>query len=133
MSETDKTHNGWTNYETWLFALWLDNERGTYEMAREMARGVVAQYAEDLETHGAHDDSFSGAVSGYCRTCGEVARRPPGALADQLKQWASDEEPDLGASIWSDLLGAALSAVNWYEVAEHYLEDVQEEQEQEAE
>ena len=25
------TYNGWTNYETWNVALWIDNERGTYE------------------------------------------------------------------------------------------------------
>lgn len=33
---TDKKINGWSNYETWLVALWLDNERSTYEAIREL-------------------------------------------------------------------------------------------------
>jgi len=35
---TKRTHNGWTNHETWLVNLWLNNtNQGTYAMAREMA------------------------------------------------------------------------------------------------
>ena len=33
-------YNGWKNYETWLVALWLDNERETYEYWREEARRI---------------------------------------------------------------------------------------------
>ena len=32
---TDTTYNGWTNYETWNVALWINNEEGLYEFARE--------------------------------------------------------------------------------------------------
>lgn len=28
------TYNGWTNYETWNVALWLQNDEGLYNMAR---------------------------------------------------------------------------------------------------
>ena len=28
------TFNGWTNYETWLIALWIDNDPLLYELAR---------------------------------------------------------------------------------------------------
>ena len=35
---TDKEYNGWTNYETWNVALWIDNERGTQNDRRERAR-----------------------------------------------------------------------------------------------
>ena len=31
---TDTTYNGWTNYETWNVALWINNEEGLYEFAR---------------------------------------------------------------------------------------------------
>jgi hypothetical protein len=31
-------YNGWSNYETWNVALWLDNEQGTYNMTREVVR-----------------------------------------------------------------------------------------------
>ena len=32
---TDTTYNGWTNYETWNVALWINNEEGLYELAME--------------------------------------------------------------------------------------------------
>ena len=31
----DTTYNGWENYETWNVALWINNEEGLYEFARE--------------------------------------------------------------------------------------------------
>ena len=31
----DKTFNGWTNYETWNVSLWLQNDEGLYNLARE--------------------------------------------------------------------------------------------------
>ena len=30
-----QTYNGWTNYETWNVALYIQNERAYYELARE--------------------------------------------------------------------------------------------------
>lgn len=31
------SYNGWTNYETWLINLWIDNDLGLYEMVGEWA------------------------------------------------------------------------------------------------
>ena len=31
----EQTYNGWTNYETWNVALWLQNDPGLYDLARE--------------------------------------------------------------------------------------------------
>ena len=36
--QTDLTHttyNGWTNYETWNVALWINNDQGLYDVAQE--------------------------------------------------------------------------------------------------
>jgi hypothetical protein len=31
----DQTYNGWTNYQTWNVALWLQNDPALYDLARE--------------------------------------------------------------------------------------------------
>jgi len=48
------------------------------------------------------------------------------ALDGSLKDYVEEAMPDLGACLASDLLSAALSKVDWYEIAEHYWEDVHE-------
>jgi hypothetical protein len=32
---TDTEYNGWTNYETWNVALWINNDEGLYNLARQ--------------------------------------------------------------------------------------------------
>jgi hypothetical protein len=46
-------YNGWTNRDTWLVALWLDNDRNNYERVVRVVNGVgrakkLADYT-DLE------------------------------------------------------------------------------------
>ena len=31
-------YNGWTNYETWSYKLWLDNDYNTYNSITELAK-----------------------------------------------------------------------------------------------
>jgi len=95
---THKEYNGWWNYETWSVNLIIDNDEGLQEQAREMTK---AHFDEDDEDKGAY------------------------SLSGELKEWVSDDlcphssEPTLEGQ----LLGAALSEVNWQEIAEHYVED----------
>lgn len=105
----DKTYNGWTNYETWNVKLWIDNNQGDYEYWREQTRDCWANPVENqfIESH--HD-------------------RAAIALADRLKDEFENAAQDIldaanqSASVWSDLLGAALSEVNWREIAESLID-----------
>ena len=110
MSDKDTTYNGWRNYETWAVALWIDNEEPTQRQALSMAR--VARRESTMHHN----------VKGGIWTPAEAERYE---LSDALQTWVSDEMlPDLGATLAADLLGAAVSEVDWQEIADHYLADV---------
>lgn len=96
-------YNGWKNYETWNVNLWLESDEGTYEYTRELTRDVLAEHEDDED---------------YVTV---------GALAERLREYV-DELPEVEsvtgqATLASDLLQAALSEVDWYEIAEHYVQD----------
>ena len=46
MSE-DKTYNGWKNYETWNVALWIGNDEGLYNVAKQCRD--YAEFREQME------------------------------------------------------------------------------------
>lgn len=97
-------YNGWTNYETWCVSMWLDNDEGNYHAVRELT-------SQELES--ADDEP-------------ELATRP---LAAMLYEYVA-ELPEVEAvtegpaSFVVDLLGAALSEVNWTEIATNLIEEV---------
>ncbi|MGZ6998273.1 MAG: DUF7249 family protein, partial [Acidimicrobiia bacterium] len=96
-------HNGWASYETWLVALWLDNEQSSYEYVRELAR-----------------DAYDNASETTYATRGQTAAW---ALAEELKDEHEDADPlaheDAPASVFADLLSASLGRVDWHEIAHH--------------
>ena len=96
---TDETYNGWKNYPTWSVSLLLSNDEPLYREA-------------------------------FVRTASIIEREggvPRAILADALKRWVTDDlVPDLGASFAADLLGYALDCVDWYEIADAWIEDVNE-------
>ena len=40
---TDQTYNGWTNWETWNFKLWIDNNQGLYNIVQKAGRDLKLQ------------------------------------------------------------------------------------------
>jgi len=113
----DKRYNGWTNYETWNVALWLDNDEGTQTMFAERAQELL-----DDEAQQAADEEISADIGDLRAAC-------TSPLADELENFVTDPElggmPDLPASVYSDLLTHALGMVDWREIAEHYLSDIE--------
>lgn len=109
---SDRSYNGWTNYETWVVNLWMDNEEGSHDYWVEIAENIYNNHAKEQK----HFSKMEDAVV---------------ILADKLKNDHEETKDEilenvrLTASVWADLLGAALCEVNWSEIAEHLLENVE--------
>lgn len=88
-------YNGWTNYETWLINVWLDNDEMLHEMALDALRASPQESIYD----------FGKRVREFVETL------------------VMEEVPTFG--LVADLLGAALSEVNWRELAEAWMDDAE--------
>ena len=101
----EQEYNGWRGgYCTWCVNLWLSNEEPLYLETIEMVRLVCERVTEP--------DDF-----------GDVASLRRFEVAEGLKRWVTEDlAPDLGATFAADLLGYALDCVDWYELADAWLE-----------
>lgn len=105
-----KRYNGWTNYETWCVHLWLSNEEGSYRYWRKEAR---------------KQRSKAPSCANVTEGIWNVEDAAMFNLADQMKSELEVALPIEAASMFSDLLTAALSEVDWHEVAEAFLEHLE--------
>ena len=95
-------YNGWSNYETWAVNMWVTNDQGSDEYWRELTDKVVRKNLFDK--HNATID-----------------------VSDALKDQIEQDRPEMENSLYSDLLGAAMSEINYYEIAENWVDEVFEE------
>jgi hypothetical protein len=97
------SYNGWTNYETWVVNLWIDNEQGMQEYWQEQAAECLA----------GQDDSVADATW---------------RVEDLMQEWYGEARAACHTpGVFGDLLQAALSEVNWRELARHYVDAAKEE------
>lgn len=103
---TTKTYNGWTNYETWLVKLWIDNDEGSQNYWQDRTREV---YDSALP-----DKTFSQSENAALKLMDELKREHE-EIAEQ------SGVPTTG--FVADLFNAAMSEVNWHEIAVSLIED----------
>ena len=106
---TDTRYNGWTNYETWLVNLWMDNEQGSQAFWHDVARECWAESGPKRPNPYTDHD-------GNARIL----------LADRLKDEHEEAQPEV-TGVFADLIRVALAEVNWYEIARGLLDTVKEE------
>ena len=95
----NKEYNGWYNYETWMVNLWMDNDQGSHEMWREIAR-------ESIEAdEGCNWFLFED------------------RLKDYLDMIHEDVDNGTACGLVNDLLGAAISEVNTRDIAMSWIEN----------
>lgn len=96
----DNKYQGWTNRETWLVKLWIDNEQESYLLWRERTRVIQKT------------SNRSNAIN---------------ILTTELKHWCDEIEPELKHGMFADLLSTAIGRVEWYEIAQSMLRDCEDE------
>lgn len=120
MSGDEQGYSGWANYETWAVALWLDNDQGSYSYWHEQAESVLR---EEL------DGNYTAEDLTERENVEELRRSATSKLADMLKDEHEEaladawDEDARSATVFSDLLGASMERVDWYEVAGHYVKE----------
>ena len=107
------TYNGYTNFETWLVALHLDNDQASQEEWQAEARACLETAREDLE-------SVSDVPFDEERVRSDAAY----TLAKMMEEYIREERPDT-QGMYDDLLSAALSVVNWTEIARNYITNLE--------
>lgn len=102
-------YNGWTNRETWNASLWINNDEGTYNAAREIVR--AAMDGSDYDTRGIIDPA-------------EDRRYQIRTAGDALREWWDEANAPDGASPLSDAWSYAVAVTDWYAVADGLAEDM---------
>ena len=98
-------YNGYTNYETWRVNLHISNLQSEQDYWNDRASFAMA-----------HSDPSNDYLDARC----ELAE----SLRDAFLEKYDEQKP--ANSILADLLRAALSEVNWHELAGHYVDAAKE-------
>ena len=99
----NKEYNGWYNYETWMVNLWMDNDQGSHEMWREIARESIE--AEESGHEGTNWFYFEERLKEY------------------LDMILEDIDNGTACGLAHDLFRGAIDEVNTREISMHWISD----------
>ena len=108
-------YNGWSNYETWNFKLWLDNDESVHNYIINGIKKIKA-IGYDAETY---------EVSNFLRSY--IDDNMPNLNVSTKSQSVHGSMSDKNG-FYQDILNTGLRCINTYEIAESYLEDLKEDE-----
>lgn len=122
MSE-DTTHNGWKNFETWVTASRFQDDEQENDAWRDRAAGLLASPTDILRRRHERYGQFANAMDDVTD-----AQFVAIELAEEIKDRIEEEACKLlgAAGLFTDLLNAAISEIDWLEIANYYVEAAQE-------
>ena len=94
---TSESYSGWSNYDTWNFKLWLDND--------EKSQKIVHNFIIKAIVHS--------------KKTPEIINK----LMTLLEEFAIENAPQLENGFYSDVLNASIRSVNYYQIADAYYYD----------
>ena len=106
---SNKGYNGWSNYETWLLILNLDNDYGLYQMMQE----IVNDFIEDFELSG---EGYQEDKHYYICNLDDI-------IKNHLEELFWIEEHNI-FKICDTWTYRDWQEIDWYEIAESYLDDI---------
>ena len=104
-------YNGWSNYETWNFKLWLDNDQDVHN--------YIINGIKKIKAIGYDAEAYE--VSNFLRSY--IDDNMPNLNVSSKGQSVHGSMSDKNG-FYSDILNTALRCINTYEIAESYLEDL---------
>ena len=105
-------YNGWSNYETWNFKLWLDNDQDVHNYIIDEIKKIKSL---------PNDGRITFEVSNFLRSY--IDDNMPNLNVSSKGQSLFGSMADKNG-FYGDILNAALRDINTYEIAESYLEDL---------
>ena len=110
-------YNGWTNYETWNFKLWLDNDQDLHN--------YIIGEIKKIKKAPDNGQDVTYETSNFLRSY--IADNVPNLNVSTRSQSVHGLMSDKNG-FYSDILYAGLREINTREIAESYLEDLKEDE-----
>lgn len=124
----DTKYNGWTNYQTWNFKTWMENDQNDY-------RTILSKVEKALKEFEKEKDDLNKIFNGLQTEESLIkwqknlkCRKASTILENYAWEWV-DNVVSSKASFVNDVLRYAINGINFYEIAEDIVERVEEEME----